>query len=168
MEKMKIFKNKQKSNEEIIDKLEDLEVKIDELKIKTETSNSNREKTLEEMAFNAKHERIKEYEDRIKSIKAESECKDVVIDQQQKDIEKYKKDLEENELLLRAANNKNKKLEKELKELKDKGMVLPKRVRKTGVTKDTKQVVGIKPSKVSSAAKTELKKINELREKEAV
>ena len=72
MEKVKIFKNKQKSNEKIIDKLEDLEVKIDELKIKAETSNSNREKTLEELAFNAKHERIKEYEDRIKRIKSES------------------------------------------------------------------------------------------------
>lgn len=170
---MKLFKNKQKpnkgkSNEDIIDKIEDLEAKIDELKIKVESSNSNREKTLEEMAFNAKHERIKQYEDRIKSIKSESGCKDVVINQQQEDIEKYKKDLEENELLLKVANDKNKKLEKELQKLKDEGMVLPKRVRKTGVTKDTKQVVGIKPSKVSGAVKIELKKINELREKEEV
>lgn len=57
------------------------------------------------------------------------------------------------------------KLEKELEELKDKGMVLPKRIKKTEAKK---QVIGIKTSKVSSSTKKELKKINELREKEEV
>ena len=172
---MKLFKNKQKSDEDIIDKIEDLEVKIDELKTKIESSNSNREKTLEDMAFNAKHERIKQYEDRIKQIKNESSCRKLIIEQKQEKNEKLKTT---NQNLCGKAggatkeNNRlkkeNEELKKELQDLKDKGMVLPKRVRKTGVTKDTKQTIGIKNSKVSSATKKELKKINELREKEAV
>lgn len=177
---MNVFKNRQKINklkvnEDIIDKIEDLEVKIDELKIKMESSNSNREKVLEEMAFSAKHERIKQYEDRIRQIKNESACRKEIIEQQQEEIEKLKTTVQN--LCGKAGgatkeNNKLKKekeeLIKELKELKNKGMVLPKRLRGTGVTKDTKQVIGIKTSKVSSSTKKELKKINELREKEEV
>ena len=132
---MKLFKRKQKSDEDIIDKIEDLEVKIDELKTKIESSNSNREKTLEDMAFNAKHERIKQYEDRIKQIKNESSCRKLIIEQQQEEIEKLKTT---NQNLCGKAggatkeNNRlkkeNEELKKELQDLKDKGMVLPKRI----------------------------------------
>ena len=61
----------------------------------------------------------------------------------------------------------NNKLEKEFQKLKDEGVRIPEKVKAAPGPKK-KQVIGIKNSKVSSATKKELKKINELREKEEV
>ena len=166
---MKLFKNKQKSDEDIIDKIEDLEVKIDELKTKIESSNSNREKTLEDMAFNAKHERIKQYEDRIKQIKNESSCRKLIIEQQQEEIEKLKTTNQNLCGKAGGATKENNRLKKENEELKAEIKELKSnryRIKELPPTKPKKQIIGVKKGISSVAVKSELKKINELREKE--
>lgn len=82
---MKIFKKKRNVT------LEDIYAIQQSILTKLDAKPSEREKRLEEMFFNAKAHKIVEYENQIKFLKSEIECKNKVIEQQNKAIEKIKK-----------------------------------------------------------------------------
>lgn len=82
---MNLFK---KDKEEILDRIDDLEIVLTR---KIEAKMSEREKQLEEMFFNAKAQKIVEYENTIKLKNQQLESKDKVIEQQKKEIEKLQK-----------------------------------------------------------------------------
>ena len=87
---MKLFKN---SVEDILDRIDELETTLIQ---KIDTKVTEREKRLEEMFFNAKAHKIAEYENVLKLKNQQLECKDKVIEQQQKEIEKLKKGVIDN------------------------------------------------------------------------
>ncbi len=82
---MKLFR---KDKEAILDRIDQVEIA---LMRKINMAQSDREKRLEEMYFNAKAHKIAEYEDALKLKNQQLECKDKVIEQQQKKIEKLQK-----------------------------------------------------------------------------
>lgn len=81
---MKLFRK----DTEILDRIDDLEITLTR---KIEAKASEREKRLEKMFFNAKAHKIVEYENQIKQLKSQLENKDIVIEQQQKEIERLQK-----------------------------------------------------------------------------
>lgn len=81
---MKLFRK----DTEVLDRIDDLEISLSR---KIEAKVSEREKRLEEMFFNAKAHKIVEYENQIKQLKSQLENKDIVIEQQQKEIERLQK-----------------------------------------------------------------------------
>lgn len=167
---MNLFKrNKKEIN------LEDLEAiitsKIDKLAIAIKEKDFERERYLEDLAFNAKHEKIKEYEDIIKQIKNESNCRKTIIEQQQEDIEKLKTTNQNLCGKAGGATKENNRLKKENEDLKAEIKELKSnryRIKELPPTKPKKQIIGVKKGISSGAVKIELKKINELREKEEV
>ena len=85
---MRLFKKKRNVT------LEDIYEIQQKILIKIETEQSEREKRLEEMFFNAKAHKIAEYEDALKLKNQQLECKDKVIEQQQAKIEKLQNKIE--------------------------------------------------------------------------
>ena len=77
-----------KDAERILDRIDDLEILLTR---KIEAKSSEREKRLEEMFFNARAQKIVEYEKQIERLKSQIEIKDTLIDQQAKTIEKLKR-----------------------------------------------------------------------------
>lgn len=174
---MKIF-NKKVKNEDILNRIDYVISKINEVKTKLESTSADRERVLEDIAFNAKREKIKEYEDIITRIKNESNCRQIIIDQQQETIEKLRATNQELCGKAGGATAQNNKLKKENEDLKKEIRNLEAEIKELksdrykviGVrpTKPKKQIIGVKKGISSGAVKTELKKINELREKEEV
>lgn len=83
---MNLFKKKRNIT------LEDIYTIQQSILTKLESKQSEREKRLEEMFFNAKAHKIVEYENQIKFLKSQIEDKDIVIEQMSKALEKtYKK-----------------------------------------------------------------------------
>ena len=68
---------------------------------------SEREKRLEEMFFNAKAHKIVEYEEQIKRLKSQNECKDVVIEQQAKIVEQQARTIKKLQAELKKRRKKN-------------------------------------------------------------
>ena len=85
---MKFFKRKRNVTLEDVYEIEQSILKKMKVKI------SEREKRLEEMFFNAKAHKIVEYEEQIKRLKSQNECKDVVIEQQVNIIEQQTRTIE--------------------------------------------------------------------------
>lgn len=90
--------------EEILDRIDDLEIVFTR---KIEAKISEREKRLEEMFFNAKARKIVEYEEQIKRLKSQNECKDVVIEQQVNIIEQQARTIEKLQAELKKRRKKN-------------------------------------------------------------
>ena len=82
---MNLFKKKRNIT------LEDIYTIQQSILTKLESKQSEREKRLEEMFFNAKAHKIVEYENQIKFLKSQIEDKDKVIEQQAKALEKVSK-----------------------------------------------------------------------------
>lgn len=82
---MKLFR---KDKEAILDRIDQVEIA---LMRKINMVQSDREKRLEEMFFNAKAHKIVEYETTIKLKNQQLESKDKVIEQQAKTIEKLER-----------------------------------------------------------------------------
>lgn len=82
---MNLFKKKRNIT------LEDIYTIQQSILEKIDAKQSDREKRLEEMFFNAKAHKIVEYENQIKQLKSQIESKDTLIDQQAKTIEKLKR-----------------------------------------------------------------------------
>ena len=82
---MKLFR---KNKEAILDRIDQVEIA---LMRKINMVQSDREKRLEEMFFNAKAHKIAEYEDALKLKNQQLESKDKVIEQQAKTIEKLER-----------------------------------------------------------------------------
>ena len=83
---MNLFKKKRNIT------LEDIYTIQQSILTKLESKQSEREKRLEEMFFNAKAQQIVEYENTIKLKNQQLESKDKVIEQQAKTIEKLEKE----------------------------------------------------------------------------
>lgn len=98
---MKLFK---KDKEAILDRIDQVEIA---LMRKINMVQSDREKRLEEMFFNAKAHKIAEYEDALKLKNQQLESKDKVIEQQAKTIEKQKNKIEK----LEGVENDGRKIE---------------------------------------------------------
>lgn len=98
---MNLFKKKRNIT------LEDIYTIQQSILTKLESKQSEREKRLEEMFFNAKAHKIVEYENQIKFLKSEIESKDIVIEQQAKTIEKQKNKIEK----LEGVENDGRKIE---------------------------------------------------------
>jgi len=109
------------------------------------------EKIILKDTIDVKEKLIVDLENESNSQK--SKIKDLL--EQIKDLFKYKA---ENESLKKE----NKILEKELEKLKEEGITLPKKVRKTGPTKETKQEMGIRRGAVEKSVKAILKEKNEV------
>ena len=90
---MKLFK---KDKEAILDRIDQVEIA---LMRKVNMVQSDREKRLEEMFFNAKAHKIVEYENQIKFLKSQIEDKDKVIEQFQKNIKFKKSDLKRGDII---------------------------------------------------------------------
>ena len=82
---MNLFKKKRNIT------LEDIYTIQQSILTKLESKQSEREKRLEEMFFNAKAQQIVEYENTIKLKNRQLESKDKVIEQQAKTIEKLER-----------------------------------------------------------------------------
>ena len=98
---MKLFKKKRNVTLEDFYEIEQSILKKMEVKI------SEREKRLEEMFFNAKAHKIVEYEEQIKRLKSQNECKDVVIEQQVNIIEQQTRTIEKLQAELKKRRKKN-------------------------------------------------------------
>ena len=98
---MKLFKKKRNVT------LEDIYEIQQSILTKIDAKPSEREKRLEEMFFNAKARKIVEYEEQIKRLKSQNECKDVVIEQQVNIIEQQARTIEKLQAELKKRRKKN-------------------------------------------------------------
>lgn len=170
-----IFKRNNSETLEVKQEMKGLSKKIDDaLKIYEEKTLSEREFNLLAEKSDVQNKLIDVQTQNIK-LKDELNIKNKTITEKDKELEEYKEKVKN--LSLDYSNMidykaKCEKLEKEIskanKDLatyEEKYGKIPKKV--PGSTMPRKgQIIGSKKSKVSSATKTELKKMNELREKE--
>ena len=162
-----------KKFEEIIS--DNLEMKQDILDLNSKINTLIEQKDLKQ-ELNLKNKQIEELEKKIESqkkatqelaseIKMYGDYKDE-NEELKNNLKQTEKENDEHLSKIDELKKENKELKNKLDKLDKEGVKIPTRVRKTGITKDTKQTIGIKESKVSNSTKKELKKINELREKE--
>lgn len=151
---MKLFRKKS----EVLDRFDDIEIKIDAVKVLIKNLSNEREQRIEDMLVNMRANKIVEYDNQIKKLKSQIEDKDLVIDQQQDAIDKISKQKEEAKAKLNDAKQQIKKLEKEIEDLKSdrylKVELKPEKVKK-------QKVMGIKRSQAGSGAKAILRKKSE-------
>lgn len=172
-----MFKKSNIESIEIKQGMKDLSKKIDDaLKVYKEKTLSEREFNLLAEKSDIQNKLIDVQTQNIK-LKDEVNIKNKTIAEKDKELEEYKEKVKNlsldysNMIDYKAKCEKLEKVlskaNKDLATYEEKYGKIPKKVPGSTMPRK-KQAIGIKESKVSVAAKTELKKINELREKEEV